>query len=280
MARIVAFGQDLWGLSADRIRRADPLLMGAAIAYNSLFALVPLATAFVATLTFFDRTDTALTEVYARIAEAFPPDLAEFLTGILQESATWVADSREAILVISILVALWSGSRAVYAVQKALRAVEGIEDTRGYIVARLLGIGVTVGAGIGVMIAYLFVLLGGRIWGGIADRIGVAGANVAQGISFAAIVVWGWLLLWAIYQWGPPRPMPRSGVKAAIVSVILVVGSGAAFALFPTFESSTLSFLGAIGIFLVWLYFIGIVIVAAPTVVYALTTAVRNLMHG
>jgi len=279
VARIVAFVQDLWGLSADRIRRADPLLMGAAIAYNSLFALVPLATAFVATLTFFDRTDSALTEVYERIGATLPPDLAVFLTSLLQESARWVADSREVILVISILVALWSGSRAVYAIQKALRAVEGIEDTRGYIVARLLGIGVTVGAGIGVMVAYLIVLVGGRLWGDVADRIGVAGATVAQGISLAAVVVWVWLLLWAIYQWGPPRPMPRSGIKAAVVSVILVAGSGIAFALFPTLESSTLSFLGAIGIFLVWLYFIGIVIVAAPTIVHALFAAVRNQLH-
>ncbi|MFC2153583.1 hypothetical protein ACFLQ7_03010 [Actinomycetota bacterium] len=42
MARIIAFVQDMWDVGADRIRRADPLLMGAAIAYNSLFALVPL----------------------------------------------------------------------------------------------------------------------------------------------------------------------------------------------------------------------------------------------
>lgn len=279
MDRIVAFGQDMWSLSAPRIRRADPLLMGAAIAYNSLFALVPLATAFAATLTFFDRTDSALTEVYARIAQTLPPDLADFLISLLQESVTWVGQSRGPILAISILVALWSGSRAVYAIQKALRAVEGVEDTRGYLIARLLGIGVTIGAGVGVMVAYLFVLVGGRIWDDISDRIGITGASVAQAISVVAAIAWVWLLLWAIYRWGPPHPLARSGITAAVVAAILVIGSALAFALFPTFESSTLSFLGAIGIFLVWLYFIGVVVVAAPTIVMALYTAGRNLVH-
>ncbi len=93
MARIVAFVHDMWDVGADRIRRADPLLMGAAIAYNSLFALVPLATAFVAMLSFFDRSDSALTTVYETIAETFPPDLAVFLTDLLQESARWIGDA-------------------------------------------------------------------------------------------------------------------------------------------------------------------------------------------
>jgi YihY family inner membrane protein len=266
----------MWDVGADRIRRADPLLMGAAIAYNSLFALVPLATAFVAMLSFFDRSDSALTTVYETIAETFPPDLAVLLTDLLQESARWIGDARGPILAISILVALWSGSRAVYAIQKALRAVEGHEEARGYLVSRLLGIGVTIAAGIGVMIAYLFALVGGRIWTAISDQFGIVGGNVARGIGIAAAVTWVWLLLWAIYRWGPPEPMRRSGLNSGIVAVILVVGSLAAFALTPTFESSTLSFLGAIGLFLVWLYFIGIVVVAVPTILMALAAAVSN----
>lgn len=276
MARIVAFVHDMWDVGADRIRRADPLLMGAAIAYNSLFALVPLATAFVAMLSFFDRSDSALTTVYETIAETFPPDLAVFLTDLLQESARWIGDARGPILAISILVALWSGSRAVYAIQKALRAVEGREENRGYLVSRLLGIGVTIAAGMGVMIAYLFALVGGRIWSAISDQFGIVGGNVARGIGIVAVVTWVWLLLWAIYRWGPPEPMRRSGLNAGIVAVVLVVGSIAAFALAPTFDSSTLSFLGAIGLFLIWLYFIGIVVVAVPTILMALFAAVRN----
>ncbi|MFC2153582.1 hypothetical protein ACFLQ7_03005, partial [Actinomycetota bacterium] len=122
-------------------------------------------------------------------------------------------------------------------------------------------------------------LVGGRIWTAISDQFGIVGGNVARGIGLVAVVTWVWLLLWAIYRWGPPEPMRRSGLNSGIVAVILVVGSITAFALAPTFDSSTLSFFGAIGLFLVWLYFIGIVVVAVPTILMALAAAVRNQLH-
>ena len=277
MGAIVDFATDVWGRSVERIRRADPLLMGAAIAYNGLFALVPLAIAFAAMLTFFSRTDDALDELYAAIARNMPSELASFFTEILQGSVAWVEGSRGPILVLSILVALWSGSRAVYAVQKALRSVEGVEDDRGYLRTRGLGILVTVGAGLGVFAAYFLILVGGRFWEAVREELGLVGGTALQWVSASAIVLWGWLLLWAIYRWGPPIPLRRSGVISAIVALLIGVGSRIAFAVVPEFgTSSTLSFLGAVGVFLVWLYYIGIVVIAAPTVLMALGEAITD----
>jgi uncharacterized BrkB/YihY/UPF0761 family membrane protein len=56
------------------------------------------------------------------------------------------------------------------------------------------------------------------------------------------------------------------------------VGSIIAFDLIPA-TSSTLSILGALGVFLIWLYYLGIVVVAAPTVFAAIAGATRNLMQ-
>ena len=277
MTAIVDFGRDVWDLSAGRIRRADPLLMGAAIAYNALFALVPLAIAFAAILTFFDGTDTVLDEITATILDsALPDDLAGFLVDLLRQSQLWVESSRGAILIIAILVALWSGSRAVYAVQKALRMAEGVEDERGYFVTRGLGIGVTAAACVGVLIAYFAALLGGRFFSALEDEIGIGYASTVR-VSFAiASIVFVWLLLWAIYRWGPPVPLPRSGLTAAIVGVLLVIGSSVAFSITPDLSSSSISVLGVIGVFLVWLYYIGIVVVGAPTVVDAVAGAIAR----
>jgi membrane protein len=280
MGAVVEFANDVWDRSVERIRRADPLLMGAAIAYNGLFALVPLAIAFAAVLTFFDRTDEMLEELYAAISRNLPAELASFLTEVLQGSVAWVQDSRELILVLSVLVALWSGSRAVYAVQKALRTVEGIEDERGYLRTRGLGIVVTIGAGVGVFAAYFLILVGGRFWEAVREELGLVGGTTLQWLSASAIIVWGWLLLWAIYRWGPPRPLHRSGIVSAAVAVLIVVGSRIAFSVIPDFgTSSTLSFLGAVGVFLVWLYYIGIVVVAAPTVLTAFVDAIADRIH-
>ncbi|MGI9585487.1 MAG: YihY/virulence factor BrkB family protein, partial [Acidimicrobiia bacterium] len=173
METLRTFAADVWDQSADRIRRADPLLMGAAIAYNSLLALVPLAVAFVTILTFIDGDGTFLQRLINSIQQNLPTDVAAFFVDLLEQSIQWAQADRGLILVVSFLIALWSGSRAVYAVQKALRTVEGEEDQRGYVRSRLLGIGVTVAAGVGVMAGYAFVLIGETLWDEITDRIGV-----------------------------------------------------------------------------------------------------------
>lgn len=274
MKYVKAFVTEFWDYSGARMRRADPLLMGAAIAYNSLFALVPLAIAFVAMLTFFDSSGQALTELVQQIREIFPPDVADFLIGILEQSTGWVEGDRTVILVISLLVALWSGSRAVYAVQKALRTVEGIEDERGYLRSRGLGILVTVAAGIAVMVVYAALLVGTHFWDAVEEQFGVATASAARVTVIAAVIIWAWLLLWVIYRWGPPQPMPYSGIVSASVGALLVIGSMIAFSIVPT-GSAVLSVFGAIGVFLIWLYYIGIVIVAAPTILAGVAGAIR-----
>ncbi len=275
MHAIIDFAKDVWDLSVDRIHRADPLLMGAAIAYNSLFALVPLAIAFVALLTFFDRTDEVLLELYALFDQSLSPELAAFLTSILSESVDLVSSQRTTIIAVSLIVALWSGSRAVYAAQKALRTVEGVDETRGYVRSRLLGIAVTLAAAVGVMIAYTAFTLGERFWRNVSSWVGFDTSRPVRVTLGIVAIAWVWALLYAIYRWGPPVPVPRSGVMAAIVSALLVIGSVIAFDLSNSFPT-TLSAFGAIGVFLVWLYYMGVVVVGAPTIISAIGGAIAT----
>ena len=145
--------------------------------------------------------------------------------------------------------------------------------------SRSLGIGVTVAAGIGVIVAYSALLVGTRVWERIDDFIGWDLSRVS-GLTLAVIAtVWLWLLLWATYQWGPPEPVRRSGIVALAVAGLVVLGSAAASALLPT-KPSAVSVFGAIGVFLVWLYYIGIVIVAAPTALNGLLLAGRKQVRG
>lgn len=279
MDRVVTFIKDSWSLSADRIRRADPLLMGAAIAYNSLFALVPLAVAFIAILTIFDRTNEVLGELGTWLEANLAPDAAIFLNELLTESVDWLESSSPTLLVVSLLIALWSGSRAVYAVQKALRTVEGVEDPRGYFVTRALGIGVTVVAGIGVMVGYLLLTAGERVWQWVEDSVGVGTTAAIQVTTLVIAIAWGWGLLWAIYRWGPPHPIRRAGLVSALVAALLVLGSYLAFNFVPT-NANALAVFGVIGVILIWLYYVGIVLVAAPTLIDSVIAAGSKQLKG
>jgi len=251
--------------------------MGAAIAYNALFALVPLAIAFLSIVSLFEGSRDLLTGLIELIDESFPPEISAFLIDVLKQSGQFVSDDSVVILVISIGVALWSGSRAVYAAQKALRLVESGDDDRGYIRARLTGIAVTIGAGGSVLVAYGLMLLGEDAWNEISNFIGISQRGYAQVLVGVVAALWVFGLLWVVYHFGPPKPVRRSVVVAAAVTVVLVAGTWIAFNLLPGDANESLAVFGALGIILIWLYFIGITIVAAPILILALWDAWTEL---
>ena len=81
---------------------------------------------------------------------------------------------------VSLLIALWSGSRAVYAVQKSLRLVEAVPDDRGYLGARAVGVLVTVASGVAVLVGYSLLVFGETIWDEISSTLGLRSGSLAQ----------------------------------------------------------------------------------------------------
>jgi uncharacterized BrkB/YihY/UPF0761 family membrane protein len=243
--------------------------MGAAFAYNSLFAAVPLAMAFVSMLTLLDSTQQVLSDTNRFMAEVLPPDVAEFLTQLLSESVAAVADNRMIIILVTLVVALWSGSRAVYTVQKALRLLEDTEVEIGYVRMRSIGILVTIAGGIGVLAAYtvLFQSMAtlGRLFPELPQNL------LLDEIAIAAVaVLWCFALLYSVYQWGAPSPLHWSGTTAALVTTILAVGTWIAINLVPSGSSASVAVFGAMGLVLLWLYGVGVTVVAGPIAVESL----------
>ena len=266
MGSIITFGKEWYGFAAGPLRRADPLLMGAAFAYNALFAAVPLALAFVTVLTMLDRSQEVLADTYRFLTETLPPDVASFLNQMLSDSVAVVEGNQSAIMVVTLLIALWSGSRAVYTIQKALRLIETPEDEVGYVQLRSVGILVTIAGGIGVFAAYTVLLAGMDLLGRLAPERPtnfVLGELVVAGIAIA----WVFLLLYAIYRWGAPQPLRKPATTAALVAAVMAVGTWIAINLVPSGSAATVAVFGAIGVILLWLYGVGMVVVAGPIAV-------------
>jgi uncharacterized BrkB/YihY/UPF0761 family membrane protein len=196
---------------------------------------------------------------------------------ILDQSAGLVSSDRVTIVVVSILVALWSGSRAVYAIQKSLRLVQGIPDERGYIRARLTGVGVTIGAGVAVFVAYSAMLIGENAWQQLTVWLGMPGVGVTRLATTAIALAWVFGLLYVIYRWGPPESTPLPAVSAAIVSAVLWLGTTFATVLVPRIDSVALAVFGSFGLILLWLYFVGVVVVAIPVGIMSFRSGLRRL---
>ena len=256
-----------------RIVSADPFLMAAAIAYNAFFALVPLAFAAVAGVAMLGPGAEAAIRIEEMVTNGFPEQVGAFIIDIMDEARAAVGGLGTVVLVISLMVALWSGSRAIYAVQKALRLIEGAEEHRPYWKTRGLGILFTLGAGIALIIGYVVVIFGDWVTT-VLEHLGIHVGSVTW-ITSTVLIAWVVVVLYAIYEWGTPSQIRRPFVAAAVATVILVVATVGAAVILPDITGGTVAALGSVGVVLVWSYVIGLVVIVVPAVVPAIEDTVR-----
>jgi len=257
-----------------RIAAADPFLMSAAIAYNAIFALVPLAFAAVAAISMIGGDPDGLESVEQTLAAKFPAGAAEFFDPILEGAKGEVGGMGTVVLLVSLLVALWSGSRAVYATQKSLRMIEDVQESRGYLVTRGLGMLFTLGGGIALALSYFAVIVGNWLTTELAE-LGIDLGSAAW-ISAGAILLWVVAVLYAIYRWGLPRPIRMSLLSAVSAAAILGVTTWLAAILIPTFGGSTLAAFGSVGVILVWSYALGLITISVPALVPSIVDVIRG----
>ena len=168
----------------------------------------------------------------------------------------------------------------MYAIQKSLRLVQGVTDERGYLRTRGTGIGVTIAAGASVMLGYAVLLIGESAWETIADFLRLPDVDTAQIILSVLVIVWIFGLLYIIYRFGPPIPVEHVAVTAGIVTAVLVLGTRLALWAAPGIDTQALAVFGTMGVLLIWMYGVGIVVVAVPMMVDATSAAIRDLRRG
>ncbi len=257
-----------------RIMDADPFLMSAAIAYNAFFALVPLAFAAVAGLSMARTDEVTVARVQEMVADGLPDEVGAFFIEIFGEAQQSAGDLGTVVLVISLLVALWSGSRAIYAVQKSLRLIARTEEHRPYWKTRGLGILFTFGAGVALIVGYVVVIFGD--W--LVQTLEHFGIPLGSVTGITGVVLFGWVVvvLYAIYEWGTPSQIRRPFVAAVVATGLLTLVTLGAAVVLPDISGGTVAALGSVGVVLIWSYVIGLVVIVVPAVVPSIEDVVRG----
>lgn len=253
---------------------ADPFLMSAAIAYNAFFALVPLAFAAVAGVSMLGTGDDAIARIQEMVAEGLPDEVGAFLVEIFEDAQQAAFGLGTTVLVISLLVALWSGSRAIYAVQKSLRLIESTEEHRPYWKTRGLGYLFTLGAGLALILGYILVIFGSWLIQTL-DHFGIPVGSVT-GITGAVLFAWVTAVLYAIYEWGTPSQLRRPFVSAIVATTILTITTLVAALILPDIGGGTVAALGSVGVVLIWSYVIGLIVIVVPAIVPPIEDVVRG----
>ncbi|MEX2323321.1 MAG: YihY/virulence factor BrkB family protein [Acidimicrobiia bacterium] len=259
-----------------RLRAADLSVGAAAVAYNAFLAMVPLSLAVVGVAAMFGDDAAAVARVEAALYPIAPEAVVTFVTSLMTDTAGRVGDGGVVLVVVSLLISLFLGSRAVVALQRSLAVVAGGSEIRPPLQMRLVGLALTVAGGLALVVTSVALVAGGALFAFLARLAGwepIERLGTLLGLPLAAAGVFGFLMLF--YVFGPSIPVPRAGV-AALVGVVGIVGGSLGFSLYLALApglGATFGTLGAVAVALVWLYLGALSVLAGAVVAYALVDA-------
>lgn len=247
----------------------------AAVAYNAFLAVVPLAFALLGIAGIVGRSASAVDQVEAALEPLVPDAVKRFILDLLVDAGDRLGDGSIWVILVSVIVALFLGSRAVAAMQKSLAFVEETTEQRPGVQLRLVAIGLTIGGGLALVLTSFSLVIGGRFMTFLAELTGIGFLDELW--AWIRIPVAGaglYVFLLALYKYGPPKPLDRAWLAALVATTGAVLGS-LGFGLYLNLSpelGATFGVLGAVAIALVWLYVGALAILAGAVVVAHLVT--------
>lgn len=264
---------------AQRVRFSDLSVNAAAVAYNAFLGLVPLTLALIGMAAVVGRDAAAVARVERALQPIAPDAVTEFITELMVDAGARVGGSSLWLIVVSALVTLFLGSRAVVTLQRTLATVEQRVEARPPLQLRLVGIALTVAGGISLMLASSLLVAGRHLFQFLAGLTGVEGLiDLWRWLRVPVAAVGLYLFLLAFYRWGPPRPLPKAWLAALVATGGVILGSlgfGLYLSLAPEM-GATFGALGAVAVALVWLYVGAMAILVGGVVVAHLGSRVRH----
>ena len=169
------------------------------------------------------RSGSAVERISETLDPIVPLTVKEFILELLVDAGERVGDGSVALVVGSVLVAVFFGSRAVVALQKSLAAVEDRTEQRPVVQMRLVAIGLTLGGGFALILTSFMLIAGRTVIEFLAE---LTGADLLD-------EVWVWLrvpiaaaglfvFLLGLSRLGPPEPLPRAWLAALVATSLSI----------------------------------------------------------
>ena len=262
--------------------RADRAIrLGAGLAYYAIFAAVPLVTSAIAIAgVLFSEA-----EIQAFLVESLEAILTEVpadVEGVVDDVAGTIDRSAKsnALATISVLLGVFGASLLFYALQDALNVIWKIPVQRGirFTVRRrlvafavVLLVGVALIASLAVQTVALVVdeILGGNI-GDFLNLNDLVVSLATWAVGIGAIAALFQLLIRDHLGWR------NTLIVAALIAVLMVIGTWGVGFYFSNWGSSSLSALsGGAVILITWLYYLAQIVIAGAELLKTLETRAR-----
>ncbi len=249
------------------MRRDNVGLVAAGVAFYGFFALFP--TLFAAVAIYGLAADPATIDVQVGTLGFLSPSAQSVLATQLQRLASISPAILTWGLVVSLLVALWSASRAARGLMEAMNLAYDEEETRGLFKRTILALLFTIGGVIGLVVAIGLVAAvpaALEAWG-----IDVEGRVITEIVRWLLLVGLVLFALAAIYRLGPSRESPRWRwvTPGSIVAALLWLAASVGFSLYIDFFASyeeTLGSLAGVAILLFWFYLSALLVIVGAEI--------------
>lgn len=243
-------------------------LQASAVAYNFIFAVVPLlifiaALAAAVSRAVIDDTDEIVRNVVSWLIERLPATTAVALRPVIEGA---LDQSGGGIITVGALLALIGARGAMGALIVALNASYRVEETRSFIKRQLLAIGLTFATGLGIILAIALFLVGGQIGTLVADAIGLGStwATVWNIARFPLILVILIVALAVLYWAGPNSTIPlrwlSPGAVFAVVGWVVITLFVNIYFQYAGGYAESYGVLGGVLAFIFYLYLMSLVL--------------------
>jgi len=254
----------------DKFKEDNTTLIAAALAYYFLLAVFPLLVVGFSIIPYFNISPQDAMDFFSSI---LPAEIAS----LFQENIVGLVQTpRGGLLTAGIIGALWSASNGINAFIKSSNEAYDVEETRSFIVVRLISLGLTLGMIIAVVVAIILPVFGDVILQLFSSITGISfGMEILlQVLRWVISIVVLTTLIMCLYRFAPNKKIPfkhiiPGALTASVLWQVISFGFSIYVSNFGNY-SATYGSLGGIIVLMIWFYLTGLILMigAMLTVLY------------
>lgn len=235
----------------------------AQVGYYLLFGMFPFLL-FVATLAAYLPLGPSIDEILGRLRMVAPGQALAFIDDNLRSLGSV---RRPSLLTFGVVASVWSASRAVESLRRAMNAAYGANETRPYGTRQLIAIAMTIAGSILVLLGIMLLVAGSSLGHWLAGRLGVEPQYLLvvhwlrwplTALLVATVMATGYYLLPNVRQ---PRVFFTPGT---VIGTLLWLAVTWSFSYYVTASGSFDLTYGTIGgalVLLTWIYLSGFIFI-------------------
>ena len=239
----------------------DDVFNGAAVlGFYLTLAVFPAMVFLMATIPYLPipNVDQAIMDA---LRQALPASAAQMFAGVVQEITS---QQRGGLLSLGLLGALWATSTGMYAVMQQLNVSYDVKESRGFVKARAVAIGLSLLFVVLVLGAFSLIVAGGMLQEWLGERFGLS-----QGL-LTVFVIFRWLMIVSaltlafalIYYLAPNVKQKFAFITVgSVLGVLMLMAASLGFAWYAQNfggYDATYGSIGAVIILMLWLYIAGL----------------------